>query len=77
MYSITRDCHQCGYCIIECPVDAIVKGPEIHHILPDKCVDCGQCAEVCPVDAVIRVLEPIGNAGLSRSDPASPAAGGR
>lgn len=56
MYVITDRCDRCGYCLIECALDAIEKGRTKHVILPDKCTDCGACFEVCPVEAIVRVV---------------------
>lgn len=53
MFVITSDCDRCGYCLIECPLEAIEKGRVIHRILQPRCTECGACAEVCPVEAII------------------------
>ena len=53
MYVITDDCDRCGYCLIECPLEAIEKGKTKHRILPERCTDCGACAEACPIDAIL------------------------
>jgi len=53
MYIITDDCDRCGYCLIECALDAIEKGREKHTILQDRCTRCGACYEVCPIQAIV------------------------
>ena len=49
---IDEKCVDCGICVKECPVDAIVPGKGRHEIKPDLCVDCGACVDVCPVEAI-------------------------
>jgi ferredoxin len=44
-------CTNCGLCVSECPVEAIVAGADAHEIT-DACVDCGACVPVCPVEAI-------------------------
>ncbi len=53
MHVIGRDCDKCGFCILECPVDAIEEGPEINRIVPEKCVECGACVPVCPLGVIV------------------------
>ena len=51
-------CQGCGICIRNCPVDAIVGGKRMIHIIDqDKCTKCGTCLDVCPVKfgAVVKV----------------------
>ncbi len=62
---ITDICINCGACIDECPVEAIVDdednptGEEIYYVYPDKCVECvgyhdtPACAEACPTEGCI------------------------
>jgi len=62
---ITDTCINCGACIDECPVEAIVDdednptGEEIYYVFEDKCVECvghedePACAEACPTDGCI------------------------
>jgi ferredoxin len=62
---ILDTCINCGACIDECPVEAIVDdeenptGEEIYYVFPDKCVECVDhhdvpaCAEACPTDGCI------------------------
>jgi ferredoxin len=58
-------CINCGACIDECPVEAIVDdddnptGAESYYVYEDKCVECighndePACAESCPTDGCI------------------------
>lgn len=62
---ITDTCINCGACIDECPVEAIVDDEdnptdeEIYYVFEDKCVECVSygdepaCAEACPTDGCI------------------------
>lgn len=62
---ITDICINCGACIDECPVEAIVDdednptGEEIYYVYPDKCVECvghhdePACASACPTEGCI------------------------
>lgn len=62
---ITDTCINCGACIDECPVEAIVDeddnptGEEIYYVFADKCVECVDhhdvpaCAEACPTEGCI------------------------
>jgi NAD-dependent dihydropyrimidine dehydrogenase PreA subunit len=50
MYFISDECVECGACMNECPVDAIVEGSP--YGITDACIDCGACADACPVDAI-------------------------
>jgi ferredoxin len=54
MYHITADCDRCGFCVLECPCEAIEKGREINRILPEKCTECGACVDVCPLGVIVR-----------------------
>ena len=63
--TITDTCINCGACIDECPVEAIVDdednptGEEIYYVYSDKCVECVSyhdtpaCAEACPTEGCI------------------------
>lgn len=58
-------CINCGACIDECPVEAIVDeddnpvGEELYYVYPDKCVECvghhdePACATACPTEGCI------------------------
>jgi len=62
---ILDTCINCGACIDECPVEAIVDdednptGEEIYYVYADKCVECVSyhdtpaCAEACPTEGCI------------------------
>ena len=62
---ITDICINCGACIDECPVEAIVDdednptGEETYYVYEDKCVECvghndePACAEACPTEGCI------------------------
>jgi ferredoxin len=61
---INDTCINCGACIDECPVEAIVDeddnptGEEIYYVYADKCVECvghhdePACASACPTEVV-------------------------
>ena len=62
---INDTCINCGACIDECPVEAIVDeddnptGEEIYYVYGDKCVECvghhdePACATACPTEGCI------------------------
>jgi Fe-S-cluster-containing dehydrogenase component len=62
---INDTCINCGACIDECPVEAIVDeddnptGEELYYVYPDKCVECVDhhdepaCATACPTEGCI------------------------
>ncbi len=62
---ITDTCINCGACIDECPVEAILDdsenptGEEIYYVQEDKCVECvghydePACAAACPTEGCI------------------------
>jgi NADH-quinone oxidoreductase subunit F len=58
MYVIDDSCDRCGFCLIECALEAISKGRTKHTILQDKCTRCGACYEVCPIQAIVLTEEP-------------------
>jgi len=49
-YYIEPDkCQACLICLRDCPVEAIIGGKGLVHIIDqDKCIKCGACLEVCP-----------------------------
>ena len=51
VYKIDDKCINCGLCVPECPVNAIVPGKEFHEITAD-CIDCGACEAICPTQAI-------------------------
>ena len=62
---INDTCINCGACIDECPVEAIVDeddnptGEDIYYVYADKCVECvghhdePACAAACPTEGCI------------------------
>ena len=49
-YHIDPDkCQACMICLRRCPVEAIVGGKNLIHVIDqDKCIKCGTCFEACP-----------------------------
>ena len=49
-YYIEPDkCQACGTCYRRCPVDAIIGGKNLIHIIEqNKCIKCGTCYDACP-----------------------------
>jgi len=42
-------CQACLICARNCPVDAIIGGKNLIHVIDQtKCIKCGTCLEVCP-----------------------------
>jgi ferredoxin len=76
---ITDSCINCGACLDECPVEAIVDedenptGEEFHYVNSDKCVECvghhdvPACATACPTEGCI-TWSAIGNSSSHRDD---------
>jgi NADH:ubiquinone oxidoreductase subunit F (NADH-binding) len=57
-YILPEKCQGCQICLRNCPVEAIVGGKRLIHIVDqDKCVKCGTCLDVCPprFSAVVKV----------------------
>ena len=62
---IGESCINCGACIDECPVEAIVdedenpNGEDVYYVYGDKCVECvghydePACANACPTEGCI------------------------
>ena len=55
-------CKGCGYCVDECPKQAISftgriseKGYDTIQVDDEKCIACGSCYRVCP-DSVFEIL---------------------
>ena len=58
MHVIDQDlCTQCGDCVKNCPVEAIMvikDGKKKKHVIDqDLCTQCGDCVKNCPVEAII------------------------
>jgi len=51
-HKIGDACVNCGACVSECPVEAIMEKDGAHYIDPDKCTDCGVCVGACPTEAI-------------------------
>jgi len=76
---INDTCINCGACIDECPVEAIVDeddnptGVDTYYVYPDKCVECvghhdePACATACPTEGCI-VWDEIGASPAHRED---------
>jgi ferredoxin len=62
-YIDPEKCQACMTCAKRCPVDAILSGKNLVHIVDQaKCVKCGTCLEVCPTkfSAVTKIIgEPV------------------
>ena len=55
---IEADCIGCTKCIQACPVDAIIGGNKLMHVvINDWCTGCELCVPACPVDC-IEMIEP-------------------
>ena len=58
MYVILDQCDRCGFCIVECALNAIEKGKKINRILPERCTSCGACVPVCPLGVIVQADGP-------------------
>jgi len=57
-YILPEKCEGCLICLRECPVNAIIGGKRMIHVIDQsKCDKCGICLDVCPTkfDAVAKV----------------------
>ena len=52
-HKINDSCVNCGACVSDCPVEAILEKDGQHIIDADKCTDCGACVASCPTDAIV------------------------
>lgn len=53
MQVIEEKCTGCGFCLRDCPVEAIRITRRKAKILPERCTHCGVCMRVCPETAVM------------------------
>ncbi len=51
-FAVTRGCTKCGWCVHECPVDAIRLDRDGAHIDAEKCTGCGRCYDNCASEAI-------------------------
>jgi len=57
-YILPEKCQGCQICLRNCPVEAIMGGKRMIHIIDQsKCVKCGTCLDLCPArfSAVVKV----------------------
>ena len=49
-----EECTGCGYCVEECPVEAIIIDEDEGCAVVDEeeCVDCRACEDACPIAAL-------------------------
>ena len=51
-HKINDSCVNCGACVPDCPMDAIIENDGQYSIDAAKCTDCGACVGSCPTDAI-------------------------
>ena len=50
---VEQDCIGCTKCIQACPVDAIIGGSKLMHVvIAPLCTGCELCLPACPVDCI-------------------------
>ncbi len=50
---VEADCIGCTKCIQACPVDAIIGGAKLMHVVIEPlCTGCELCVPACPVDCI-------------------------
>ncbi len=57
-YILPDKCQGCLICLRNCPVEAIIGGKRLIHIIDqNKCIKCGTCLDVCPprFNAIVKV----------------------
>lgn len=61
-YLVPMTCRECvdPYCMRNCPVSAIYRGPDGEMTITDWCIGCQKCAEDCPFGSIH--MNPVGEA---------------
>ena len=55
---VEAECIGCTKCIAACPVDAIIGGSKLMHVvIDDLCTGCELCIPPCPVDCIVMVAQ--------------------